>query len=202
MVSPTHDNRDGTAWILDVLAEEMEALETACHGLASLFLDDEALHTPLAHFLQVAVGRQPWQAHTPTLIDPARDINTRTGFLHLAIQAERSARRLGTGIWLVGVCLTDATTDPTAQHAAARLLTGAFRESDILGELGPGRFAVLALHAPAEAEGAILHRLQERLVTPSGQKSLKLDIHTLHYDPAHSVSLRDLCCTLDTQLAR
>ena len=106
------------------------------------------------------------------LTDELTGLRNRRGFLLLADQGLRVARRSRAKCLLAFVDLDGLKhVNDTQGHKAgdslivdaARVLTGVFRESDVIARLGGDEFAVLALVDNSDTSAAVSKRLQSRI---------------------------------------
>jgi len=86
----------------------------------------------------------------------------------------------------------------------ARLLTGAFRESDIVGRLGGDEFAVFAADCDIDGTRAVRERVARHLgeLNQAGSEPFQLSISvgTAQFDPMHPAELDALLETADREM--
>ncbi len=129
------------------------------------------------------------------LSDELTGLKNRRGFLVLADQALRMARRAKVKCVLVFVDLDGLKrVNDERGHAAgdtlisdaARVLTSVFRESDVVGRVGGDEFAVFALLDEHDGATAVSTRLQAEIdrfnaqAVPSMRVSMSIGIEELH----------------------
>jgi len=138
------------------------------------------------------------------LSDELTGLRNRRGFLVLADQALRMARRTKTKCLLVFIDLDGLKqVNDTRGHAAgdamivdaARVLSHVFRESDVVGRVGGDEFAIFALLDESDGTTAVGHRLQEEIDKFNVQavRSMRLSM---------SIGMEELPHTSDTPLDR
>ena len=108
----------------------------------------------------------------PTLVDDLTRLYNRRGFITLAEQQLRIARRQGKDAVVMYAAMDDfKQINDTHGHAVgdrvlaavARLLQDTVRDCDVVGRLGGDEFTVLALDADGAGARAIQRRVDERL---------------------------------------
>jgi diguanylate cyclase (GGDEF)-like protein len=159
---------------------------------------------------QASLRRVSVELEKLALTDELTGLRNRRGFLLLADQGLRIARRTHAKCLLVfvdldGLKLVNDTQGHTAGDAlivdAARVLTGVFRESDVIARLGGDEFAVLALVDDTAASVAISEHLQARIDEVNHQAgrpfqlSMSFGIEVL--PSVADVSLEDLTARAD-----
>ncbi len=141
--------------------------------------------------------------------DDLTGLYNRRGFLMLAEQQIKLARRSGHGAFLFFLDLNglkqinDTLGHPTGDVAlmeAADLLRVTFRDSDILARYGGDEFAVLVLEAGDLSEEIILKRLQENQHAQCGKHRgyrISLSVGCARFDPRHPCSISVLMARAD-----
>ncbi len=136
------------------------------------------------------------------LTDELTGLRNRRGFLLLADQARRLARRTHVQCRLLFIDLDGLkeVNDTLGHHAgdallmdAARVLTGVFRESDVIGRIGGDEFAVLELLDKPGKSGNGSHRLQDAIYEFN-----KLGGQV--YQLSMSIGIEDLPASMETSL--
>jgi len=136
------------------------------------------------------------------LTDELTGLRNRRGFLVLADQALRMARRTRSKCALVFVDLDGLKrVNDTRGHAAgdaliadaARVLGSVFRESDVVGRVGGDEFAVFALLDEHDGASAVSGRLQAEIDRFNAQIVPTLRV-------AMSVGIEEINCAADTPL--
>ena len=136
------------------------------------------------------------------LTDELTGLRNRRGFLLLADQARRLADRTHVRCRLLYIDLDGLknVNDTLGHHAgdallvdAARVLTGTFRETDVIGRIGGDEFAVLELMEKSGQGRNGSHRLQEAIedFNRHGEREYRL---------AMSVGVEDLPAAAETSL--
>jgi two-component system cell cycle response regulator len=147
------------------------------------------------------------------IVDELTGLYNRRGFLNLAKQHLKLARRAGQGFWIV-LCDVDGLKyiNDTFGHnegdralvATADILKKTFRESDILARLGGDEFTVLAIHAADDSARSMMARLQGHLEHLNGQNgaryALALSVGLARFDPTAPTSLEDVMSKADEAL--
>ncbi|MCI0398885.1 MAG: GGDEF domain-containing response regulator [Chloroflexi bacterium] len=155
------------------------------------------------------------QLRNLSLTDDLTGLYNRRGFLTLAEQHVRLARRTGQGFFVVFVDLDGLkrindtyghAEGDTALTATADILRHSFRESDIISRMSGGadEFVVLAVDADPGGATIIRQRLLEK-VAAFNQKGLKpyplsVSIGLAYYDPADPAPLQKLLDVADEAL--
>ncbi len=136
------------------------------------------------------------------LSDELTGLKNRRGFLVLADQALRMARRTRSKCALVFIDLDGLKqVNDTRGHAAgdaliadaARVLLRVFRESDVVGRVGGDEFAVFALLDEHDGAGAVNGRLQAEIEKYNGEAVPSMRI-------SMSVGIEELSNNSDTPL--
>ena len=136
------------------------------------------------------------------LTDELTGLRNRRGFLVLADQALRMARRTRSKCALVFIDLDGLKrVNDTRGHAAgdaliadaARVLGSVFRESDVVGRVGGDEFAVFALLDEHDGASAVSGRLQGEIDRFNAQVVPTLRV-------AMSIGIEEINCAADTPL--
>jgi diguanylate cyclase (GGDEF)-like protein/PAS domain S-box-containing protein len=148
-----------------------------------------------------------------TLRDELTGLYNRRGFLTLATQHLKFARRTKQGCWLIVVDMddfkqiNDTFGHPEGDQAlvtTAGILTRSFRESDIVARPGGDEFAVLAVHAEDDSGSTITKRLAETLSQYNGQAgrryALAFSVGVVRFDPTSPCSIEELFTRADEAL--
>jgi diguanylate cyclase (GGDEF)-like protein len=142
-------------------------------------------------------------------LDDLTGLYNRRGFLMLAEQQLKLARRSGHGAFLFFLDLdglkqiNDSLGHQTGDFAlmeAADLLRVTFRDSDILARFGGDEFAVLVLEAGDRSEEIIMRRLEENQQMQCGKQRgyrLSLSLGCARFDPQHPFSIGVLMVRAD-----
>jgi diguanylate cyclase (GGDEF)-like protein/PAS domain S-box-containing protein len=147
------------------------------------------------------------------LTDELTGLANRRGFLALAAQQLKVARRTQYALSLIFIDLDDfkAINDrlghAVGDHALitmAQILTAVFRDSDIIARLGGDEFVVLAMDSDAQRSDTVLQRIQEqsdrhqRLANLPYQLSLSMGV--AHSTAAQPCALEELLERADMQM--
>jgi len=145
-----------------------------------------------------------------SLTDGLTGLYNRRGFMTLAEQQWKLAKRMNSGMLLLFADIDDLKQINDAQGhqegdlaliETANLLKGAFRDSDLVARVGGDEFAVLTMGVPEEIVDVIMARLQTTLEARNAQEDLrfKLGISTgaASYDPEHACSIDELLTQAD-----
>lgn len=147
------------------------------------------------------------------LSDELTGLFNRRGFMTLAGQLFKSARRLARGAFLLYVDLDGMKrVNDTLGHREgdrmladmAAILRGTFRESDVLARLGGDEFAVFGLEETLHEAVAPKSRLLARMATFNAEKkrayslSASVGVSCLDIDAASTVN--DLLCCADARM--
>jgi diguanylate cyclase (GGDEF)-like protein/PAS domain S-box-containing protein len=148
-----------------------------------------------------------------TVRDELTGLYNRRGFLTLATQHLKFARRTKRGCWLIVVDvddfkqINDTFGHPEGDQAlvtTAEILTRSFRESDIVSRLGGDEFTVLAVHADDDSAATITTRLTETLSQYNAQAgrryALAFSVGVVRFDPTSPCSIEELFARADGAL--
>jgi diguanylate cyclase (GGDEF)-like protein len=146
-------------------------------------------------------------------VDELAGLYNRRGFLSLANQHLKLARRTRTGFWLILLDIdrlkqiNDTFGHNEGDRAivmTAEILRKTFRESDIIARLGGDEFSALTIHAADDRVQSMIDRLQENLdhynATSRVSYELALSVGLARFDPARPVSLEELMASADEAL--
>lgn len=148
-----------------------------------------------------------------SLVDDLTGLYNRRGFLTLAQQQLRLARRSHRELLLLFIDMDDfKAINDTFGHSegdqaltrAAAVLRRTFRDSDIIARMGGDEFVVLVADTPHAARESVLGRLhaelQERNEGDGSPYALSFSIGVAHFDPMRSPSIETLLATADERL--
>ena len=148
-----------------------------------------------------------------TVRDELTGLYNRRGFLTLATQHLKFARRTKRGCWLIVVDvddfkqINDTFGHPEGDQAlvtTAEILTRSFRESDIVARPGGDEFAVLAVHTDDDSASTVTKRLTETLSQYNGQAgrryTLAFSVGVVRFDPTSPCSIEELFARADEAL--
>lgn len=147
------------------------------------------------------------------MVDELTGLYNRRGFLSLAKQHLKLARRTQTGFWLIFLDVDRLKQiNDTFGHnegdlalvMTADILRKTFRESDIIARLGGDEFSVLTIQAAGDSVQSMIARLQKNLdhynATSRVPYDLALSVGLARFDPASSISLEKLMAKADEAL--
>ena len=202
--------------VLTVYDDDAIALEAVRRGaqdyLVKGLITDARM---LGRVIQYAIERQRMQSalQNLALIDELTKLYNRRGFLKLATQHLKLARRAKRGSLLVLVDLdglkqiNDSFGHREGDQAlidTAELLRGAFRASDIIARIGGDEFAILAIEAHKESGQLLATRVQEKLREYNTRKfqsfTLALSEGVTYFDSERALSLEELMAQADHAL--
>src|SRR5437588_5577031 len=148
-----------------------------------------------------------------TVRDELTGLYNRRGFLTLATQHLKFARRTKRGCWLIVVDvddfkqINDTFGHPEGDQAlvtTAEILIRSFRESDIVARLGGDEFTVLAVHADDDSASKITKRVAETLSQYNAQAgrryALAFSVGVVRFDPTRPCSIEELFARADEVL--
>jgi diguanylate cyclase (GGDEF)-like protein len=173
--------------------------------------DERDLHAAV----EVALHRHRTQAtlRTLALVDDLTGLYNRRGFLSLARQHQKFARRTKKGFWLVSLDVDRLKQindrfghreGDAALVATAEILRLTFRESDVMARLGGDEFVVLAVQADDDGVSSMLNRLQTNLDLHNRRETrgyeLALSVGVVRFDPAGATALAELLMKADEAL--
>jgi diguanylate cyclase (GGDEF)-like protein len=171
-------------------------------------VDGPGLRRALRYAIQR--GGKQQQLQNQSIKDDLTGLNNRRGFLLLAEQMLRTARRERSGFLLLFLDLDGLKfINDTYGHAegnraiteAADVLRDCFRSSDLLARLGGDEFAALAMNSTATAEGALRSRLDQILATvnakPNRTYPLGFSVGILACAPTDEQTMESLLAQAD-----
>lgn len=146
-----------------------------------------------------------------SLVDDLTGLNNRRGFLALAEQQIKFARRNNRELVLLFVDMDDFKqindkhghqAGDIALQRAARVLRATFRDSDIIARLGGDEFVVLA--ADTGTSASIVERLRRALVERNESEeypyTLSFSVGAARFDPEEPPSIQELLRMADAML--
>lgn len=161
----------------------------------------------LSRSIRYAVERQRLMAElrTLSLVDELTGLYNRRGFVTLAEQQMRVARRTGRKMLLFFIDIDGLKRiNDTLGHQrgdtvladVAGVLRGTFRESDIVARIGGDEFVALQLETEEGVAERLASRLETNLRALNGKRdtdeALSLSMGIAEYDPAHPRSTDEL----------
>jgi diguanylate cyclase (GGDEF)-like protein len=159
---------------------------------------------------RVAV-QQEEQLRALTLTDDLTGVHNRRGFLAVAEQQLKLARRNKRELVLLFVDMDDFKSindryghpeGDAALRTAAQILRGTFRDSDVVARMGGDEFVVLA--ADTGSSQAIVDRLARSLDQHNAAATrpyrLSFSVGVARFDPAAPPSIEELLATADAML--
>lgn len=169
----------------------------------------------LVRSLRYAVERHRTLANLEQklLSDDLTGLYNRRGFMHLAAQQLKIARRMGTLLLLIFIDLDDLkkvndqyghTEGDQVLAAFAEVLKMTFRESDIIGRVGGDEFAVMAINVLENSDRVIAERLQSNLAAFNQKRNAGYDISPslgmVYYNPQEHIPLDNLLADADKRM--
>ena len=155
--------------------------------------------------------QQEEQLRALSLVDDLTGLNNRRGFLALAEQQVKFARRNNKELVLLFVDMDDFKqindrfghpAGDIALQRAARVLRATFRDSDIIARLGGDEFVVLA--ADTGTSASIVERLRKALVERNQSEeypyTLSFSVGAARFDPEDPPTIQELLHTADAML--
>ncbi len=193
---------------LDRLLSEISAMRNVPSGSAS---DPQALVGLLGRAVRCAVRQYLVRAELRSLAltDELTGLYNRRGFLVLAQQQMKLARRKKSGVLLFFADLDGLKQindslghleGDLALVRTAEALRETFRDSDIVARLGGDEFAVLAIEASDESDDDMQRRLESNLQTASiadPRYALSLSVGVARFAPDSPVSIGALLVQAD-----
>ena len=201
--------------VLSGTDDDEVALEAVRNGAQDYLVKGQTDRNVLVRALRYAIGRHQMQEElrSLSLIDDLTGLNNRRGFLLLAQQQLKLAKRTTQPLLLLmaDVDKLKAINDTWGHQEGslalidtARVLTGTFRESDIIARLGGDEFAVLAIKVTSDNTAAITTRLQEKLKALNAQAdrryTLSLSVGVALYEATQAASIKELMAQADASM--
>lgn len=197
--------------------EEVLALRVMRAGAQDYLVKGQVDRHMLARAIRYAIERQRLQTilHSQSLIDDLTGLYNRRGFLTMADQYWKLARR-GRRSFLLAFGdmdglkqINDTFGHAEGDHALrkiAEILRQTFRASDIVARLGGDEFTVLVIDAVEGDADRIMKRLRETLNAHNARANhergyhLGLSLGFVRFDPAHTSSIEELMARADRVL--
>lgn len=180
-------------------------------GVGFVVFRNEILARRDVEVAQRTQQQQDEQLRALSLIDDLTGLNNRRGFLTLAEQQIKFARRNSRELVLLFVDMDDFKQindkyghqeGDIALQRAARVLRATFRDSDILARLGGDEFVVLA--ADTGTSASIVERLRRALVERNESEdypyNLSFSVGAARFDPEDPPTIQELLHTADAML--
>lgn len=189
------------------------AKATQPYGYILKPFDERDLHVAIEMALSQSRSHETLQRLAT--VDELADLYNRRGFLSLAKQHLKLARRTRTGCWLIllDIDRLKQINDTFGHHEGDRaivrtagILRKTFRESDIIARLGGDEFSVLTLQAGDDSVQSMLARLRANLDRDNATRrvrvpyELALSVGLARFDPARPVALEALMADADEAL--
>jgi diguanylate cyclase (GGDEF)-like protein len=201
--------------VLSRAEDETQALEVIQLGAQDCLVTGQLDPALLARAVRYAIARHQTQEALRglSLIDDLTGLSNRRGFVILAQQQLKLAKRTRQPLllFLFDLDHLKVINDTWGHHEGnlalvetATLLSGTFRESDVIARLGGDEFTVLAINAAAEHVPLLTERLQANLqrrnAQPDRRYQLSLSLGVAAYDPARPASIEELLAQADAAL--
>jgi two-component system cell cycle response regulator len=168
----------------------------------------------LSRAIQYAIVRQQNDANLRrlALIDDLTKLYNRRGFLSLAQQNMKLAKREGKTLLLMsgdldGLKLINDTyghhEGDRALKTVAALLKDTFRTSDVIARIGGDEFVVLAIQATGENAQVLRERLQKNIDQHNATNekfSISLSVGIAQFNPQDEVPIEELLIRADQRL--
>ena len=201
-----------------ILADEEDATqarEALRRGAQDYLVKDSLEGNLLLHAIQYATERHAvhQELEDLSLRDPLTGLYNRRGFVLLAEQSLRLAKRNGRESVLLLADVDDLKIiNDTHGHmagdqglcAVARAFTSAMRESDIVSRLAGDEFVALAVEAHPPGIGGLVERFNDHLSTERSKDkaigNLSVSIGMAPFDPQTAPTLADLMHTADEDM--
>ncbi len=148
--------------------QRMEVLRAGAWDLIALPVDAEELVLRLDRYVRAKLESDRF--HDATMVDPDTGLYTRVGVLQRAQELAAAAARYGRPI--ACIVLETGEADDTPENRAllgeiGRALRSSTRRSDILGQIGPRQFAILAPDTPEQGARVVAERLRRSADSPA-----------------------------------
>jgi len=200
--------------VMTAVDEKRAGRRAARDGAHDFLVKGDMDVVQLVRSIQYAVERQRTVADLKriSLVDDHTGLLNRSGFLSLAEQHIKIARRAGRSLLLFYADLdnlkqvNDRHGLPAGDHALqviADLLRRTFRSSDLVARFGGDEFTVLAIDAPPGSAGIMLNRLQERISQHNTQNAtyqISLSVGTAQLDSEDSIDIHALLAKAEKSL--
>ncbi len=195
--------------------DELIAVQALQEGAQDYLFKGRIDHGLLLRSLRYAIERHRLNAtlRSLSLADDLTGLHNRRGFLTLAEQQVKQARRTGKGFLLIladldGLKQINETFGHQEGNQAlaetANVLKDSFRQSDILSRLGGDEFGVLAADASEGSAEVVRNRLQQKIAArnqqPNRRYLLSLSVGIVAYDPVQPRSLENLMEQADARM--
>jgi diguanylate cyclase (GGDEF)-like protein len=180
-------------------------------GVGFVVFRNEILARRDVEVAQRTQQQQDEQLRALSLIDDLTGLNNRRGFLALAEQQIKFARRNSRELVLLFVDMDDFKQindkyghqeGDVALQRAARVLRATFRDSDIIARLGGDEFVVLA--ADTGTSASIVERLRRSLMERNQSEdypyNLSFSVGAARFDPEDPPTIQELLHTADAML--
>lgn len=198
--------------VITALDDEVVAVRAVREGAQDYLVKGDLDVSNLIRSLRYAVERHRTLTNLEhkLLSDELTGLYNRRGFMHLAAQQVKLARRMDSYLLLIFIDMDDLkkindhyghSEGDKALEAVATLLQATFRESDIVGRMGGDEFAVLAINVQESSDRVIAARMQKSLMAFNqiNQKEYELSFSwgMIYYDPRENTSLENLLMKAD-----
>lgn len=200
--------------IITALNDKTAAVRAVREGAQDYLIKDELNVNQLLRILQYAVERHRTleSLKHQTLVDDLTGLFNRRGFLSLADQQVRIAKRAEWESILLFADLDNLkiindqfghSEGDRAIKAIAAILKETFRTSDIIGRVGGDEFIVLAIKTSDESVASMTARLERNIKHYNHQiegYELALSFGVVHLDPHDDTSLEEAIAEADNRL--
>jgi two-component system, cell cycle response regulator len=201
--------------VLTGQTDEAVGLRALKEGAQEFLTKDEVERATLVRAALYAIERSRMQAESRdvSLTDELTGLLNRRGFIHMAEQQMRLVRRSGRPCSVVFADLDGLkrindefghAEGDKAISAAADVLRGVFRESDLLGRIGGDEFTVLATGHGAEDAITLARRVRAAVEASNGTASrpwkLSVSIGVVRCDLSRTQTIADLLQEADRRM--
>lgn len=201
--------------LMTALNDDDIALKAIQEGAQDFLVKGEFDTKLLFRSIRYAIERHQMQSELRSLSlkDELTGLYNRRGFLTLAGQHLKLARRTGQDFFIVFADIDDLKEiNDTYGHAkgdrvleaAATILRNTFRESDILARFGGDEFLILVTDAVHDSADNIYERLQEQVEFVNSSDLINFDFSisfgVIPFDPGREVNIEDLIAKADKAL--
>ena len=200
--------------VLTGLDDEQAARQALSLGAQDYLVKGEMATRGIVRAIDYAIERHRMQStlRSLALTDELTGLLNRRGFLTLAEQHLKTARRTKTAMWLAAgdldglKAINDTFGHEEGDRAivgAARVLRATFRESDLIGRLGGDEFVVLGTDTEPTSIEILLARLRQSLDAYNASEArayqIALSVGLARGDPERD-SVADLLARADRSL--
>lgn len=203
--------------VLTGIDNDQMAIQAVQAGAQDYIVKGQVSGRVLARSMQTAIERHRRQRelHNQALTDELTGLYNRRGFLALARQRLKLARRMRLGVLLISIDLDDLkqindvfghSQGDQALIDTAHILKNVFRESDIIARLGGDEFVVLAVETgitePKTLTTSLLRDVEAFTTEVLRPYELSFSIGVARYDPENPSPIEKVLIEADVALYR